>query len=108
MNRLKRLMCILLLPIMVSILLVPGGRVFAQGEQEAPENGQLHVNGKTYTVKLLNVTYTNNTYASLRDMAAALSGTEKQFDVSVSKSEIIINTGIPYGARGGENEPFDE
>lgn len=108
MNRFKRLLCILLLPLLICLLLVPEGRVYAQGEQEAPENGRLHVNGKTYTVKLLNVTYTNNTYVSLRDMASALSGTDKQFDVSVSKSEIIINTGIPYGARGGENEPFDE
>ncbi|MBO4808669.1 MAG: hypothetical protein J5537_06460, partial [Lachnospiraceae bacterium] len=108
MNRLKRFLSVLLIPLIVCLLLIPKGVVFAQGEQEAPENGHLHVNGKTYAVKLLNVTYTNNTYVSLRDMAAALSGTEKQFDVSVSKSEIIINTGGPYGARGGENEPFDD
>lgn len=108
MNRIKKSLCVLLIPLIICLLLIPKGVVQAQGEQESPENGRLHINGKTYTVKLLNVTYNNNTYVSLRDMAAALSGTEKQFDVSVSRSEIIINNGVPYGARGGENEPFDE
>lgn len=89
-------------------LLFPSLNVCASGEKEIPENGTVHVDGGNKLVKILNVTYDNNTYVSLRDMASAMNGTPKQFDVSVSSKDIIIKTGTPYGARGGENEPFDE
>ena len=81
--------------------------VMAAGEKESPENMPLHVNGKTYICKTLNVTYDNNAYVSIRDIAYALSGSDKQFDVSVG-NEVRIETGVPYVGRGCENTSFDE
>jgi len=97
----------LLVAILMGLLFTPA-KVSANGEMEIAENAIVHVDGKSKTLKILNVTYDNNTYVSLRDMAAALLGTPVQFDVSVWSDKVSIERETPYGARGGENEPFSD
>ncbi|MCR5249441.1 MAG: serine hydrolase [Lachnospiraceae bacterium] len=62
--------------------------------------------GHAVTVRTLHYGYPNNRYLSLRDVAVALNGTEKQFSLLVSNDEITIRSGEGYSPVGGENEPF--
>nr|WP_297706980.1 serine hydrolase [uncultured Butyrivibrio sp.] len=73
------------------------------------ENLSLIVNGSDrFNVKAVNPSYDNNTYLSLRDMAYAFRGTEKNFDVKVSSSEISITTGADYASSGTGDGSFDQ
>ena len=58
------------------------------------------------TVRTIHGSYAYNRYVSLRDMAAALSGTPKSFDLTVSGSEINLFLHRDYTPVGGENTPF--
>ena len=79
----------------------------ADGDKCIAENITLTVNGTdTFNVKAVSPYYENNTYVSLRDMALALAGTEKNFNVYVSSSEISITTGADYETLG--NDPFSD
>lgn len=104
----KRLILPLLFVSLLASLLFPMNNVKAVGEKEKPQNISAKVNGNGTLIKAVTSSYDNNLYLSLRDLANALSGSNKQFDVSVGGSEVNIVTGRGYGARGGENEPFDE
>ena len=73
------------------------------------ENIAFSVNGDAPKyVRALHYAYGNNRYVSLRDMAAALSGTEKRFSLNFSNDQVLITTGVDYSPVGGENEPFPE
>ena len=63
--------------------------------------------GTTYTVKILDYDYDNNTYFSLRDMAMVLRGTDKAFSPAITKNSISLDTGKAYEPVGGENESWD-
>lgn len=81
----------------------------ASKDYERPENGQVIVNGSSESqIHMVNFEYDYDRFLSLRDLALALSGTEKQFDVAVEKDSISITTGVPYGARGGEGSLWNE
>ncbi|MBQ9438970.1 MAG: D-alanyl-D-alanine carboxypeptidase [Lachnospiraceae bacterium] len=58
------------------------------------------------TVRTIHGSYAYNRYVSLRDMAAALSGTPKSFNLTVSGSEINLFLHRDYTPVGGENTPF--
>lgn len=62
--------------------------------------------GEGKTVRTLHYMYENNRYVSLRDVAAALSGTPKHIDVSFSGDSFLINSGRDYTPAGGENASF--
>lgn len=70
---------------------------------------QVDDNGIT-NVRLLYQSYLNNSYLSLRDIAAALSGTAKSFSLSIGSKDgatcIFIKTGENYTPSGGENVPY--
>lgn len=73
------------------------------------ENLQLSVDGgEARTVRTIHYGYDYNRYVSLRDVAAALSGTEKHFDMSITNDQVLITTGRDYTPAGGEGEPFPE
>lgn len=73
------------------------------------ENLPLSVDGDVpKTIKTLHYSYGNNRYVSLRDMAAALSGTPKHFSPTITSDQVVITTGSDYSPVGGENEPFPE
>lgn len=57
------------------------------------------------TVKGYNASYTYNTYISIRDVAAALNGTSRQFNVTYDEKEKMFNLepGKAYEPVGGEN-----
>ena len=57
------------------------------------------------TVKGYNASYTYNTYISIRDVAAALNGTSRQFNVTYDEKEGMFNLepGKAYEPVGGEN-----
>ena len=65
------------------------------------------VNGKEVPVAAYNID--GNNYFRLRDLASALSGTAKQFDVAWSGDHNVmdITTGKAYTPVGGENAPLE-
>ena len=62
--------------------------------------------GRSCNIKTLHYDYRNNRFVSMRDVAAALSGTDKQFELSVTADTITITSGKAYGAVGGEGDLF--
>ena len=62
--------------------------------------------GEQFVISTIHYAYGNNRYISLRDMAYALSGTDKCFDVSISSDQTDIVTGRNYEPVGGENTEF--
>ena len=71
------------------------------------ENLLLSVNGgPPKVIRAIHYSYVNNRYLSLRDLASALSGTSKQFDVTVSDGVVRITTNQKYTSSVGENTPF--
>lgn len=70
-------------------------------------NMTLLVNGKKTTCAAYNID--QNNYFSVRDIAALLSGTEKQFDLAQEGADgtLRLRTGAPYTKRGGEFAPCD-
>lgn len=69
--------------------------------------------GDLVTVKAYQSSYGNNLLISLRDLAAALSGTDKAFDIAIEPDEesgthIAVRMGSDYIPVGGENEPTDD
>lgn len=84
---------------------VPTAR--AEARSETPGVCQVQTDsGGVYTVKTLDYAYENNTYLSLRDMAAALGGTDKAFSLEVTRNSVSLNTGEVYSPVGGENGPW--
>lgn len=76
------------------------------------ENVKVHIDGKeAAVVRAMHYDYLHNMYLSVRDLAALLSGTAKNFEFSISKANdetcFKIETGKDYGAVGGENTPFE-
>ena len=72
-----------------------------------PINLQLQVEGKgSAAIRAYEVSYPGNYYLSLRDVANALSGTEKAFDVSMVQDGTLITPGKNYEPKGGENTEF--
>ncbi|MBR1472511.1 MAG: D-alanyl-D-alanine carboxypeptidase [Lachnospiraceae bacterium] len=67
----------------------------------------LEVDGHSgHLVKTVHYQYRNNRYLSLRDLALALSGTEKTFGLSVTDNAVTISMGEEYLPAGGEGQPF--
>ncbi|MBO4393336.1 MAG: hypothetical protein J5800_03245, partial [Spirochaetales bacterium] len=78
-------------------------------EHSMLENLQLVIDGGSpRTLRTLHYSYANNRFVSLRDIAASLSGTAKQFDLSVSNGATDITTNMGYEPVGGENTPFED
>lgn len=70
--------------------------------QAQPTNSSVIINGKTVPFEAY--TIDNRTYFKLRDLAMALKGSEKQFEVSWDGTRNAINllTDKPYTVTGGE------
>ena len=99
---------ILLISIIICLLagLIPGfdSRAITHSELENLE--LVRYDGEHYLIKTIHYAYGNNRYVSLRDMAYALTGTAKHFDVSIG-SESSITTGTDYDQVGGEDTEFE-
>ncbi len=73
------------------------------------ENLSLSVDGgEAKTLRALHYGYGNNRYVSLRDFAAALSGTPRHFDVHIANDEVYLTSGKDYALIGGEGTPFPD
>ena len=98
-----------LLAICLLLALPAGAYADASVNHMQLENLQLSVDGgEARTVRTIHYGYDYNRYVSLRDVAAALSGTEKHFDMSITNDQVLITTGRDYTPAGGEGEPFPE
>ncbi len=76
-------------------------------ENEFPINLSISVDkAEPVTVKAVSAYYDYNYYVSARDLAAALSGTEKQFSVRIDQGFVAIDTDAAYVKRGDENTAF--
>lgn len=80
----------------------------AATDYERPVNINLIVNDSTnVTVSGLYYNYDRCLYISLRDLANALVGTEKHFELSVKEGQVSIITDMDYRPIGSENTGFD-
>ena len=93
--RSKRLLLTLLL---LFVWLAPAKDVQAADEKHSIyEDLRFSVNGgASRVVKTIHYKYENNRYLSMRDLAAAMSGTEKTFELSVAETSMTITTGEEY------------
>ncbi len=95
----KRMICIL--AIMLILSLVPMV-AYAETAQARPTSSSVLVNGPTVSFEAYNIN--NNNYFKLRDIAMALNGSGKQFQVTWDATKNAINL-IPnqaYAPIGGE------
>lgn len=106
----RRALCALVaLALLLSAL--PGTALADAGMIDQPrlENLLFYVDGgEAKLVRALHHSYENNRYVSLRDVAAALSGTAKQFEVSFTGDTFVLTTGRAYVPAGGEGTAFSE
>ena len=65
-----------------------------------PTNDKLMVNGVTQNLTVYKID--ENNYFKLRDMAAVLNGTEKQFNVDYNYGKVTVTSNQPYEATGKE------
>ncbi len=63
--------------------------------------------GAAGTVKSLDYGYVNNTYLSLRDLAALLKDTEKAFSAEITNNAVSLTPGGVYTPVGTENAPWE-
>lgn len=99
----------IILSILIAMLLLAKlTNISAYASTENTRNIKVTVDGKnSVTVKVIDISYDNNAYYSLRDMAVALNGTDKSYSLSVSNAEINIELKQSYTAIGGyENTPW--
>lgn len=81
--------------------------VEAYASTEIARNISVSIDGDSgHTVKAIDISYENNAYVSLKDMAAILSSTSKKYDISVTNGEIDISLSAPYEATGNENREW--
>lgn len=105
---LRRCLCALLA---LLLLTVPPVQARAETLIEQPllENLLLSVDGaEPKPVRTLHYGYGNNRYVSMRDVAAALGGTPRRFNVSISGNQIVMTSGADYTPAGGENQAFPD
>lgn len=101
-NKAKLLSC-LLCAVLLTLILCPSPDVLAR-DYERPENGTVSVDGQpAVSVRFVNYEYDNNRFISLRDLASVLTGTVKQFELTINNDGFQIQTGIPYVGNGSEN-----
>ena len=99
----------LLLALCLALPLARPAHAEATVTHQQLENLLLSVDGNDpRTVRTIHYSYDYNRYVSLRDMAAALSGTAKHFDLSIANDQVTITTGRDYTPVGGEGEPFPD
>ena len=79
-------------------------RLISTGVTASPTTSTVLVNGKNVSFDAYNIG--GNNYFKLRDLAYALSGSRKQFDIAWDGARNIINLygGAPYTIIGGEME----
>lgn len=107
-SKLRGTLC---LALTLALLLSIQAPVFADTVEThtALENIALSVDGGApMTVKAVHYSYGNNRFVSLRDMAAALSGTARRFSLHIANEQIYLASGADYSPIGGENEPFPD
>lgn len=104
----KKLLCALM-ALCLLLGLPAGAFADASVSHMQLENLLLSVDGgEARTVRTIHYGYDYNRYVSLRDVAAALSGTAKHFDLSITNDQVLITTDKDYTPVGGEGEPFPE
>lgn len=107
--RLKKVILSILVSVITLTAQIPIGVYAAEEKHRVVEDLPFEVDGNgDHIVKALHYKYTYNRYVSLRDIAFALSGTAKHFELSVTGDGITITTGQDYVGIGGEGEPFPE
>lgn len=83
------------------------GSIDTYASTELARNMRVSIDGSEgHNVKVIDISYENNAYVSLRDMAAILSDTSKKYDISVTSAEVNITTGMAYDGPGGENSDW--
>ncbi len=77
-------------------------------DDQLPVNRTVNLNGSEYTVKTIDYNYSNNTFISLRDMAAVLKDSPKAFSLAITADDIEITRGGAYEAAEGDLTGFSD
>lgn len=88
-------------------LMLPRIDAYAITHNELEDLILLRYDNEQFVIKTIHYAYGNNRYVSLRDMAYALSGTPKCFDISFGSEKTSILTGRDYEPAGGEDTEFE-
>ena len=97
----KSIKKIISLVCVVCLVLAMGAPAFAEESVTAtPTSAAVLVNGTNVGFKAYNIN--GNNYFKLRDIAKAISGTDKQFEVGVDGMKIVLTSGVAYTPVGGE------
>lgn len=99
----KHFLWVLLIFALIFTTCVPMTTAFA-ADQGNCVNAELTVDSTTAVVKTYYASYTYNAYVSLEDLAYALKGTDKNFDIKNNDGKWEITTGVDY--TGAEPVPF--
>lgn len=95
--------------ILSAVLLCAALPARAEAGYEIPGICQVQTDtGTTCSVKTLDHDYERNTYLSLRDIAMALSGTDKAFSLEITENAVSLNPGEAYTPVGTENILWEE
>lgn len=103
----KKAMMKRVLSLVLILILVCGMSVTAfAADMVSPLTIKIQVDGKASDLRAYSASYENNNFVCLRDVAYALSGTDKQFDITFDKDKGAVNLvkGQAYTAVGGEGQ----
>lgn len=94
--------------LLVAIMLIMSsffvGDVKAYASTELPGSIMVYADGaEGKLVKGISISYKNNEYVSLRDMAAVLTGSSAAFDLSINDGKVYITKGSSYDITDGDN-----
>jgi ABC-type sugar transport system substrate-binding protein len=103
MGKMKKLFCLILsLALLLPMLNAAATAAGATTKNAVPTKSTVTVNGSPVAFQAYNIDGAN--YFKLRDIAKALNGTAKQFEVGYDAAEnaIVLTAGKPYTVTGGE------
>ncbi len=100
MRSVKKALCLIL--VMTLLVSVMGITAFADSCSAVPFSSPLLIDGVSVSMQAYNINGHN--YFKLRDIAMALNGSAKQFDLAYDSSlnAIMVSTGLSYTPVGGE------
>ena len=101
------IMCLAMIIVLIASAMLPRIDAYAITHDELEDLELIRYDGELFTIKTIHYAYGNNRYVSLRDMAYALTGTDKCFDMSMESGQTDITCGREYEPVGGEDTGFD-
>ena len=109
-EKLRKGICIaFIMGAMMTVYITLLTRLDAYAAEEIGRNIIVYIDGdQGHDVKAIDVAYDHNEYVSLRDMAASLKGTQKEFSLSIDSEWVDITKGGVYSILPTDNQKWTE